>query len=248
MAAASDLAAMGARPRGVLSALVLPLELTDAELEALARGQAAAAEAIGTAVIGGNLSRGSELSVTTTVLGAAMRPLRRDTARAGDVVALAGNIGLARAGLEALQRGSSSRATDPGIAAWRRPTARITDGLAAASLAHAAIDLSDGLAVDAWRVATASRIRIELDQQLVLDRAGAALRAAAAAISLDPFDLALRGGEDYALLVTLPQGLELPGFFPIGRCTDGHGLALRDHTGAVRDLSPDGFDHFGAGS
>src|SRR5882724_6500915 len=64
MAAASDLAAMGARPRGILCALVLPPEFSDDDLENLARGQAAAATAIGSAVLGGNLSRGGELSIT----------------------------------------------------------------------------------------------------------------------------------------------------------------------------------------
>jgi thiamine-monophosphate kinase len=244
MSAASDLAAMGARPRGVLSALVLPSNLTDSELEALTRGQAAAAEALGTAVIGGNLSLGGELSVTTTVLGAAERPLRRDTAQTGDVVALAGNVGLARAGLEALRRGLVQAATEPAIAAWRRPIARIPDGLAAAPHAHAAIDLSDGLAMDAWRVATASRIRIELDENRILEHCGEPLSAAAKAITSNRIDLALRGGEDYALLITLPAGVDLPGFFPVGTCTEGQGLALRDAAGTVTDLSHDGFDHF----
>jgi len=243
MAAASDLAAMGARPRGVLSALVLPPELTDGELERIARGQAAAAEALGTAVIGGNLSRGGELSLTTTVLGTAEHPIRRDSAQPGDVVALAGEVGLARAGMEAARRRLDSPATGPAILAWRRPHARITDGIAAATHAHAAIDLSDGLALDAWRVATASRVRIELDKDRILESRSEALSAAANAISLDRWELALRGGEDYALLVAMPQGVNLPGFVPIGRCTDGDGLALRDG-GVVGGLSPDGFDHF----
>jgi thiamine-monophosphate kinase len=244
MAAASDLAAMGARPRGVLCALVLPSTLTNSELDALARGQAAAAEALETAVIGGNLSRGGELSLTTTVLGAADRPLRRDAAHAGDVVALAGDVGLARAGLEALRRGCATAAIEPAVAAWRRPRARMAEGLAAAPFAHAGIDLSDGLALDAWRVASASRVHIELDENLILGSSDESLAAAASILSLDRLDLALHGGEDYALLVTLPAGRDLPGFRPIGTCTEGHGLALRDATGAVRDLPPDGFDHF----
>ena len=244
MAASSDVAAMGARPLGLLSALVLPPSLTDEELEALARGQAAAAAALGTAVIGGNLSRGAELSLTTTVLGVAERPLERTAAKAGDLVALAGAVGLARAGLEALRRGPSSAATEPAIVAWRRPRARIAEGLVAAPLAHAAIDLSDGLALDAWRVATASRVRIELDEQRILESGGAELADAARAVSLEPLELALHGGEDYALLITLPEGLELPGFLPVGRCTEGQGIAVRDATGAVSDVVPSGFDHF----
>jgi thiamine-monophosphate kinase len=130
------------------------------------------------------------------------------------------------------------------VAAWRRPSARLADGLAAAPIAHAGIDLSDGLALDAWRVASASRVRIELDEKLILGSCGESLAVAANVLSLDRLDLALNGGEDYALLVTLPAGRDLPGFRPVGTCTEGHGLALRDATGMVRDLSPDGFDHF----
>src|SRR5204863_6701994 len=104
MAAASDLAAMGATPRGVLSALVLPDSIDDADLEDLAAGQREAAELLGTAVLGGNLARGSELSITTSVLGEAAQPILRRGAKQADVLVIAGPIGLAAAGLEALRR------------------------------------------------------------------------------------------------------------------------------------------------
>ncbi|MBI4952641.1 MAG: thiamine-phosphate kinase, partial [Myxococcales bacterium] len=99
MAAASDLAAMGARPRAVVAGLVLPPGFSDAALGALARGQARACRELGTAVVGGNLARGGELSVTTSVLGHAARPLLRSGARPGDGVWVAGATGLAGAGL-----------------------------------------------------------------------------------------------------------------------------------------------------
>ncbi|MEJ7733255.1 MAG: AIR synthase related protein, partial [Polyangiaceae bacterium] len=89
-AAISDLAAMGAEPLGVLAALVLPDDVDDAALAAIADGQRGAAEDAGTAVIGGNLARGRELTITTTALGRAIDPLPRDGARAGDAVWLAG--------------------------------------------------------------------------------------------------------------------------------------------------------------
>lgn len=244
MAASSDLAAMAAWPRGVLSALVLPPDTADGELEALARGQAAAAQAIQTAVVGGNLSRGSELSLTTTVLGTTKKPLRRTGAAPGDVVALGGQVGLARAGLDALRRRLTLPASEAAIEAWRRPRARIEDGLVAGPWARAGIDISDGLALDAWRVAAASRVRIELDRRQILELCGDTLASIALELSLDPLDLALRGGEDYALLIVLPEGIDLPGFVPIGTCVEGEGLALRDDAGAVTALVPDGFDHF----
>src|SRR5882724_1344488 len=216
MAAASDLAAMGASPRGVLSSLVLPEAFGDGDLESLARGQADAARALGTAVIGGNLSRGGELSITTCVLGEAAEPLRRDGAKVGDTVALSGPIGLSLAGLEALRRGLVDPRVASAIDAHRRPRARIAEGLGAAGIARAAIDLSDGLALDASRLAAASGVGVEIDHPSLLGSVGALLTEAANALSLDPLDLALTGGEDYALLATFPDGLMAPTFQPVG--------------------------------
>ncbi len=247
MAAASDLAAMGARPRGVLSSLVLPRDFTDAQLEELARGQRLAAEELGTAVVGGNLARGSELSVTTTVLGEADRPLPRDGAKVGDVLALAGPAGLARAGLLALlePRKWEDAALSRAVATWRRPRARIEAGLAASPSAHAAIDLSDGLQIDALRMARASGLRIVLEEE-GLARAGApALEPAAAALRRTALELALVGGEDYAVLAAFPVGPLPPApFVPIGTCVEGSGIAVRLIDGGTRELLGEGYDHF----
>jgi thiamine-monophosphate kinase len=251
-AAASDLAAMGATPRGVLSALVLPEAFTDAELEALARGQAAAATALGTAVLGGNLARGSELSITTTVLGQTPRPLLRKGATVGDVVAIAGPVGVAAAGLELLRRGpgdgAGAGAWAAGVAvavhAWRRPLARVADGCAAAGRAHAGIDVSDGLALDAWRLAEQSAVGIVLDEVALLTAAGPALASAAAIVARDPLELALFGGEDYALFMAFAPGELVAPFAPVGECVAGGGLWLRARGGETRPIEPRGFDHF----
>lgn len=255
MAAASDLAAMGARPLALLAALGLPPWVTDEDLAAIARGQRAAADAIGAPLVGGNLSRASELSIVTTALGAVDQPIRRDGARPGDVIWMAGPVGLAGAGLLLLERGFE-RGNEPGdagvdpsmaeaIAAWRRPMARIGDGLRAKVYASAGIDVSDGLARDLGHVARASGVRAAIDAAAIVSPA---LRAAAAAAGADPLALALHGGEDYALVVTAPSRAPLEGFARIGVCearsaaepavvivdADGRGVA-------VDDL---GFDHF----
>jgi thiamine-monophosphate kinase len=245
MAAASDLAAMGARPRGALSALALPAGLEDDELEAIARGQAQAAQAVGTAVIGGNLSRAGELSVTTTLLGEAERPLRRQGGRSGSILALAGELGLARGGVEALTRGIRSGATERAVQAWRRPRARIEEGRAAGPHAQAAIDVSDGLAIDAFRMALASGIAIRLSADAILRAMGPALAEIAGVLGLDPLDLALHGGEDYALIACFPPSTPPPGFIPIGTCTEGQGIMLEATDGTLRSLAPEGYDHFG---
>lgn len=245
MAAASDLAAMGARPLGLLAALVLPPSVSDEDLAALARGQREAASAIGSAVIGGNLARGGELSITTTAIGAAARPLSRAGARVGDGIWMAGPVGLAAAGLAILMRGevAASGGARAAIDAWKRPRARIADGLAAAARAHAAIDVSDGLAQDMGHVAQASNVTVVLDAAAIV---GPELREAAAEIGREAIDLALHGGEDYALVITLPAGEEIDGFTRVGEIVPRGDapVVLRGADGAVTALEGRGFDHF----
>ena len=251
MAAASDLAAMGAAPLGLLANLTLPGDIGDDDLAALVRGQRAACDAIGAAMIGGNLARGGELSITTTALGAAPLPLRRDGARPGDELAIAGPVGLAAAGLRIVldqrqrQRALDDPAAAPALDAFLRPRARIEAGLAARSTARAAIDISDGLAADLGQLTRASGVRAELDAEALLTPA---LCAAAALVGADPIELALHGGEDYALLVAGPGAGGLPGFTRIGRCAPGEpGVALIGPDGHAAAVPERGFDHFRSG-
>lgn len=249
MAAASDLAAMGAEPVALLAALVLPGDVTDADLRALAEGQRAASAALGAPVVGGNLARGSELSITTTAIGAARQPLRRDGARPGDVLGLAGPVGLAAAGFRLLdKRGPiDGEAAARAVQAWRRPTARTADGLRARSAATSAIDISDGLARDLGHIAHASGVSAVLDPAALITPE---LIEAASLTGADPLELALHGGEDYALVITAPPGSLPEGFTPIGRCDasgeDAPGVALLDNSGLARRIDERGFDHFAA--
>lgn len=244
MAAASDLAAMGAAPLGLLAALVLPPSVTDADLEALARGQREAADLLGSAVIGGNLARGGELSITTTAIGAAARPLTRSGARPGDTVWMAGPVGLAAAGLALLMAGRAD-ASAPAVDAWRRPRARIEAGLAVAPSARAAVDVSDGLAQDIGHLAVASDVAVVIDAAAIIT---AELRDAAAIAGRDALDLALHGGEDYAIVAAIPGDHAPPGFVRIGvvtRHAGGPRVSLLGEDGEVTALDGGGFDHFG---
>ena len=243
MGALSDLAAMGAVPLGVLSSLILPDDVEDDVLEELARGQAEACAEVGTSVVGGNLSRGGELSITTTVIGDAPEPLRRDGARVGDVVVAAGPLGLAAAGLRVLLDGpdrADEEALAAAVGAWRRPRARIAEGLRLRGVATAAIDVSDGLGLDVSRVAEASECCVVLEEERIVT---SALAAAAAGLGLDAVALALEGGEDYAVVATVPPGSHVEGFVAIGRCEAGEGVEL-EGGGRRRPVPSVGWDHF----
>jgi len=241
MAAASDVAAMGATPWCALAALVVPGDVDDAALEAIARGQKEAAEAAGAPVVGGNLARGPAMSIATTLLGTCERPIERRGAMAGDGLWMAGRVGLAAAGLRALDE---SRGTEPRLAtaivAWRAPHALFAEGRAMAGRVHAAVDVSDGLARDAGHLADASGVQVVLDEVALLE--DPVLLEAAGALGASALDLALHGGEDYALVAAGEQSVE--GFRRIGEVRAGTGLRLRGATGE-RSLEPRGFDHFG---
>lgn len=265
MAAVSDLAAMAAEPLGVLSALVLPDDVTDEDLFALARGQKEAASAAGTAVIGGNLARGRELSITTTALGRAPAPIPRSGARPGDVLWLLGPVGLAAAGLRFMQRSSlfcdplaedrardvsEERARDVArscVAAWRRPRARIAEGLSLRGVASATVDISDGLARDVGHLARASGA-IAVIETAALEGLPD-LRAAAEALGESALDLALFGGEDYAIAFTAAPGSRVPDAVEIGRIEAPTGgqlpaVVAGRPDGSRESLGDGGFDHF----
>lgn len=244
-AAVSDIAAMGARPVAALANLALPKAMKDAELQALVRGQARASRLTPCPVIGGNLAAARELSVTTTVLGAAESPLLRSGARAGHELWLIGDIGLARAGLLALSRGirfAARSGVGRCVARWRYPKGLIAQGLLLRGRARAALDVSDGLSGDAGHLARASGVRVVLDAAALAKTLRPELEAAARVLGLDALELALHGGEDYALLAAGPAARRPRFARVIGRLERGTGVAIVDDSGE-RELGP-AFDHF----
>lgn len=260
MAAASDLAAMGARPTAMLAALVLT-DRDEAALSQLAEGQRRACEALGAAVVGGNLARGDRLTVTTTWIGAPQRTIPRSGAEAGDQIWLAGPVGMAAAGLAWLEREESDSDTwrepasdarprsshvDAAVRAWQSPVARIEDGLAASSVATAMIDVSDGLAQDVGHLALASHVRVVLHADALTSEP---LDAVARELSRDALSLALSGGEDYALVASAPRGEPLVGWTCLGHCekADPAAEVVLEHADGRREtITAAGFDHFRA--
>jgi thiamine-monophosphate kinase len=234
-AALSDVAAMAARPLGVLVAIGVPDGWRD-RLDEIAIGIGDAVEASSTFVLGGNLTAARELSITTTALGSAFKPLARSGARAGDYVYVTGRLGAPVSALRHLLAGES-----PGVFRERfaHPTPRLAEAVWLAEQgATSAIDISDGLAADLRHVANASRVAIEVEGCDVPCFAG-----------VTP-EIAVASGEEYELVVTSPLTLDARAFeakfqLPltlIGRVVDGAPGTVDIRGLAVANLR--GHDHF----
>lgn len=197
---ASDIAAMGGRPRFALVAFGAPARLPLRDLAGVQRGIATAAARDGAVVVGGNLSRSRGLTVTISLLGESpRRPPLRSAARPGDAIYVTGRLGDAALGLRLLRRDAAAngapvrRFREP---PWRVRTARL---LVAKGLVRAMIDLSDGLLDDLGRICRASGVGARID-------AGAL--PVSAAVRRHGVSLALAGGEDYELLCAVPPRKE----------------------------------------
>ena len=255
----SDLAAMGARPRGYLLATAFPKDLDEAWIAAFAAGLAEDQAVFGIALYGGDtVSTPGPLTLSLTAFGEVPqgRALSRAGARAGDLVYVSGTIGDGALGLRVL-RGEYPALTAAERAAlaarYQLPEPRLALGeaLAAQGLASAAIDVSDGLVADLAHITQASGVAAEVEAGSV-----PLSPAARAALSSDPALLPglLSGGDDYELLFSaaperageladLAQALDLP-LAPIGRLLAGSGVRVLYQKGREMDLSETGWRHF----
>jgi len=249
----SDLAAMGAEPAWALLALTMP-SAEEAWLAEFARGLGGLARAFGVALVGGDTTSGP-LSVTVQALGLIEKSsgaLGRSGGAAGDVLYVSGNPGDAAAGLALEQRRLEGAAPDAARMLRERflyPVPRVELGRQLRGHASACIDVSDGLAADAGKLAHSSGCGVELEYACL--PVSEALRAAVG--DGEARELALTGGDDYELCFAVPQARtaqlerELPPaqwhYARIGRLRRESGVVLlRD--GNVMDFSHPGFDHF----
>lgn len=237
----ADVAAMGARPTALLVALAMPNDTPISFVEQLAAGLRAACDelASGCAVEGGDLTVSDTLTIAVTALGSldGRSPVLRSGAQVGDIVAVSGELGAAGRGLGVLFSRFRDAAGTPvavdesvlsiteveALRVQLRPRPPIHQGPAAADAgATAMMDVSDGLVLDAGRMAAASGVCIDIDSSTL----GASPKSA------------LGGGEDHALLATFPAAAQVPmGFAVIGRVIE-HG---RDR------VLVDGAAHVGVG-
>jgi thiamine-monophosphate kinase len=198
---------------------VVPEGLGEAGVVELHEAAEALARECGTTIAGGDLVAGPALTVAVTVIGWADEDaslIGRDGARPGDRVGVTGDLGAAAAALAATE-GRVEGPTERHL----RPRPRLAEGRAlAAAGVSAMMDLSDGLASDAARLAVASGVQLELDTDAL--PIAPATADAAHVLGVSPAELAATGGEDYELLFCAPESIEAEVAVTwIGRATTG---------------------------
>jgi thiamine-monophosphate kinase len=248
MVTLSDIAAMGASPRAALVTLALTPELDAAWVMELYGGMRQACDEHALWLVGGDLARGGQIAISVTATGevAPGRAVTRAGARVGDVLAVTGTLGGSASGLRVARSGRVRGDTDRALLhAHLRPTARVGEGAVLARHgATAMMDVSDGLAMDLTRLASASHVSAVIRLQDIPIADGATR------------DDALGGGEDYELLVALPDeeaftaaAVELRETYgtpltAIGSTGEGEGVNSVGEDGMEGPLEPTGWDHF----
>ena len=230
----ADVAAMGAHPTAMTVGLALPADVEVEWVSELAEGIASRCRPLGVGVVGGDMTTAAhDLTIAVTVMGDPVgAPLRRDGARVGDAVCLAGTLGYSATGLALYTVGRSGDDGDADLtqrqrglarscrAIYRAPRPPLEAMIAAAGSLHAAMDVSDGLAKDAARMAAASGACIDLDARLLAPFVNA-LAPLDDIVGSCAHERVASGGEDHAFLATCDPG-EIPaGFTLIGRVKKG---------------------------
>ena len=251
----SDIAAMAGSPRFALCALTLTDAIDAAWVVELAGGMRECCDEFALSLVGGNLSRGGEISIVVTVTGEVRpgRAARRSGAKPGDHVVVTGSLGGSAAGLRVASHRSWSDEERDALRLSMRPVPRV--GEAAILAAHGVtsmMDVSDGLAIDLSRLCRASGTGVRVETARIPVHPAASLAEA------------LGGGEDYELLATLP---DTPGAVEAARSElrEGFGVSLSDigviieaeseaesggaliavdEDGGERPLAIEGWDHF----
>jgi thiamine-monophosphate kinase len=257
-ASLSDLAAVAARPIGVLVSLVLPEQDVPDGAAGIMAGVVEMATAAGGVLLGGDVSRSpGPLVVDVVVVGEAPQPVRRSGARAGDELWVTGSLGGAAAAVASWLAGREPERDARTAFARPRPRLREAHWLAEHGALHALIDVSDGLAGDVGHLAVASQVAMVLDTPAipVHPTAARAAHGSGAWEARPGLRLALSGGEDYELLFAAPVGTvaglvaEFETRFGtrltrIGDVRPGAGVVLRDEGGRERPLDIGGYVHF----
>ncbi len=227
----SDLAAMGAEPLFILMDLALPRRLTSSWLDEFLNGVESACCEAGCSLVGGDISSSESLFVSVAAVGRAEAPVLRGKARKGEGIYLVGDLGLSRAGREAIEEKLEGFQTLK--RAFWDPKPRLEEGKRVAKFASSMIDVSDGFVLDLKKLLQDKGALLFAEKFPIHPE----LREYCRLKGSSPLDYVLYGGEDYALVYTAERGVG-PGVM-VGKVT-GDGVIRLD--GKV--LSVKGFSHF----
>lgn len=242
----SDIAGMGAKPVAFTMDIMAPADLDDAFWDEFFKSMGNLARQNDIVLAGGDISRADKLGISISIFGVSGSTgfIRRRNCNHGDILFLVGDTGLARTGRLALEEhGLSARDTYPAaVTAHLRPKPKVLIGtLLNAAGVSSLMDLSDGLARDIPRLIGPD---FGAEIQLSTDQLSGNILAYAQETGLDPIEIAMLGGEDYALLGTVSpfeagKAESVPGFTRIGHITKTPGLTVNG-----QPFTTQGFDHF----
>lgn len=251
----SDLAAMGAKPLGLVYSIGVQKDKEVSFISELLRGMNSTARSYDAHLVGGDLNEAEEVIISGTAFGWAAEDelLKRSGAGAGDVIGVTGELGAATAATKVMVEGLSFEGREVLERAMLEPVARIKEGriLSESGRATSAVDITDGLAANLWQISRMSDVKMMVDYESFPISEAARDFAEEQDVDLDEF--ALYGGEDFELLFTVDSeaweeveekirdlGTKVT---KIGKVEEGEGVYLR-RGGEVEELSDRGYEHF----
>ncbi|TMI25456.1 thiamine-phosphate kinase [Candidatus Bathyarchaeota archaeon] len=251
VATVSDFAAKGVQPKALLVSLGLIPPVTRGTVREIARGLSNGALEYGCRIIGGDTGQSDDLVIDCIGIGFGERGaiLPRDGARPGDIVAVTGPFGKTNAGLRILlSKKLRTRRFSGLVSSILHPVARLRVGLelARTGAVSSSIDSSDGLAWSLHEIARLSHVKIVLDKIPVAPD----VEGFAREHRLSREDLALFGGEEYELVMTIKRASfasvrsRVPSLLKIGHVERGRGEVVAEFEGRIRSIEPRGYEHF----
>ncbi len=256
----SDIAAMGGRPLFILLSLGIPVEMNVELIQDIYKGMKDICEHYTVNVLGGDtVASPDKLIINISLIGDAKEKevIYRSGARPGDKIYLTGNVGDSSAGLKILKTEISppNSIGSHFIKVHNEPNPLIETGriIATSGLAGAMIDLSDGLLSDLGHICKQSGVGATLFRSKI--PLSSKLKLLASRVKFNPLDLALSGGEDYILLLTVPEAkthdLELlfkdkrpSPLYLIGEIREKEGIGMVNDDGSTEEIGVKGFNHF----
>ncbi|RSN20734.1 thiamine-phosphate kinase [Amycolatopsis sp. WAC 01416] len=254
----SDIAAMGAKPIGLLSVVRYPAEMDDVLFGLVMRGIRDACAAFGCFNVGGDIGGAERLILSASALGVcpAGKALLRSGAKPGDAVCLTAPTGLAGAAMAYLRSGVPDLVIDsllPSLLVnWKRPVARVGEGLVlgASGVVTSCQDTSDGLKATLLGIAESSGVGIDVDERSI--PVPKAVAAVAAHVNVEPLSLVMGDSVDFELVFTISPGqvddlAEALSFHRIGVVTEKREVVLTGENGERTDLPGKAWRHQGDG-